>query len=334
MKKKEQSVIGIVLGASVLLCAIKFLAFFSTRSVAIFSDALESLVNIAAGMLAYYSIYLAGLPRDRNHPYGHGKVEFLSIGVEGAMLFIAGGIILFQTVEYLLHPRVLAQLDFGVLLIALTSAANLGLGQWLRASGTKLSSITLSGHGSHLRSDAISSGALVIALGIIRFTHWHWLDPVTSALLGIFILANAYRLIRPSVSGLMDETDLRLLDEVVMILAARRKKDWVDVHNLRVQQYGNNYHIDCHLTLPYYLDLVQAHEEIRDLSLSLSNEISIGEVECFVHPDPCIPSCCHYCLKADCPVRSHPFTGKIPWTRETLLPNHKHGETLLEKAEE
>ncbi len=319
-----------VLGASVLLCGLKFLAFISTRSVAIFSDALESLVNIAAGMLAFYSIYLAGLPRDRNHPYGHGKVEFLSIGVEGAMLFIAGGTILFQTVEYFLHPRVLAQLDLGVVLVALTSGANLALGWWLRHAGTSLRSITLSGHGRHLRTDGISSAALVVALVVIRITHWHWVDPATSALLGIFILANAYKLIRPSVSGLMDETDLRLLDEVVMILAARRKRNWVDVHNLRVQQYGHSYHIDCHLTLPYYLDLVQAHEEIKDFSRALNKEMSLEEVECFVHPDPCIPSCCPYCLKSDCPVRSHPFTGKIPWTRETLLPNHKHGETVLE----
>jgi cation diffusion facilitator family transporter len=325
--KKEQTIIGIALVISAAICITKFVAFYSTRSVAILSDALESLINIAAGSLAFYSIYLARLPRDKNHPYGHGKVEFLTIGVEGAMLFVAGGVILVKTVQYFLHPRILAELDFGVLLMALTSAANLLLGRWLKRSGQHLSSITLSGHGRHIHTDAFSTLALVIALVLIRITHWRWLDPTASALLGLFILRNAYQLIRPSVSGLMDETDLKLIDEVVMILAARRRQDWIDVHNLRIQKYGNNYHVDCHLTLPYYLDLVEAHKEIKDLSETLSREISVGELECFVHADPCVPSCCHHCLKADCPVRSHPFTGRLPWTRENLQPNRKHGET-------
>jgi len=327
LKQKEKRIVFIALVVSVLLGIIKFMAYFSTRSVAILSDALESIVNILSGGFAFYSIYLAGQPRDKNHPYGHGKVEFLSIGMEGAMLFLAGCLILYKAGEYFLYPRTIDQLDYGVFLLGFTALANLVVGELLRASGRKIPSITLSGHGKHLRTDGWSTIALICALILIRISSWRWVDPTASLLIGLFVLRNAFQLIRPSVSGLMDETDLKILDEVILILHNYRMEDWVDIHNLRIQKYGNNYHLDCHLTLPYYLELEKADQQIKALSSAVSRGISVGEVECFIQTDPCVPSCCPYCIKKDCPVRHSPFTGPMPWTRETLLPNRKHGET-------
>ena len=297
-----------------------------TNSVAILSDALESIINVVAGAFACYSIYLTGKPKDANHPYGHGKVEFFSIGFEGAMIFIAGCLILFKAAQYFFDPTSLDKLDKGVWLIAGTTVANLLLGVFLVREGKKLSSVTISGNGQHIMTDVYSSLGLIAALLLINFTGWHWIDPLASLLMGVLILRKGYQLLRASISGLMDETDMRVVDKVIDILSAHRRANWIDIHNMRVQQYGNNYHIDCHLTLPYYLELSDAHDELKALERQVNSEFTSGEVEFFIHTDPCIPLCCHYCQLAECPVRQDEFKGLIRWTRENVLPNRKHGE--------
>jgi cation diffusion facilitator family transporter len=311
---------------SVILTGIKFAAWFLTHSVAILSDALESIINVVAGAFACYSIYLTGKPKDENHPYGHGKVEFFSIGFEGAMIFIAGCLILFKAGQYFFDPTALNKLDKGVWLIGGTAFANLLLGLYLVREGRKLSSITISGNGQHIMTDVYSSVALIAALLLIYFTGWHWIDPAASVLMGVLILRKGYQLLRTSISGLMDETDMRVVDRVINILAAERRPNWIDVHNMRVQQYGTNYHIDCHLTLPYYLQLSDAHEELKTIERLVNESFAPGEVEFFIHTDPCIPICCHYCQLDGCPVRQDQFTHVITWTRENVLPNRKHGE--------
>ncbi len=297
-----------------------------TNSVAILSDALESIINVVAGAFACYSIYLTGKPKDENHPYGHGKVEFFSIGFEGAMIFIAGVLILFKTAQYFFNPTSLDKLDQGVWLIGGATLANLVLGLFLVREGKKLSSLTISGNGQHIMTDVYSSLGLIAALLLIHFTGLQWIDPLASLLMGVLILRKGYQLLRTSISGLMDETDMRVVDRVIEILSAHRHANWIDIHNMRVQQYGNNYHIDCHLTLPYYLELSDAHDELKALERMVNIEFSSGEVEFFIHTDPCIPLCCHYCQLKECPVRQDRFTGLITWKRENVLPNRKHGE--------
>ncbi|RAJ79903.1 cation diffusion facilitator family transporter [Chitinophaga dinghuensis] len=325
MLKRELRVILISLVVSLILTAVKFIAYGMTHSVAILSDALESIINVVAGAFASYSIYLAGKPKDENHPYGHGKVEFFSIGFEGAMIFFAGVLILVKAVQYFIFPKELHKMESGIWLLGATTVANLLLGIYLKQSGKKLNSITIAGNGQHIMTDVYSSAGLIVALLIIQFTGWNWLDPAVSVIMGLLILVNGYKLMRRSISGLMDETDMQVVDRVITILSAHRRENWIDVHNMRIQQYGNNYHIDCHITLPYYLELNDAHDEMKRVEVLVNKEFENSEVEFFIHMDPCIPSCCHYCLKAECPVRSHAFTGEITWSRDNVLPNRKHG---------
>jgi len=326
LQRRDLRVILVSLIVSFVLTGTKFAAWFLTHSVAILSDALESIINVVAGAFACYSIYLTRKPKDENHPYGHGKVEFFSIGFEGAMIFIAGCLILFKAGQYLFMPTELHKLDKGVWLIAGTTLANLLLGLFLVREGKKLNSMTITGNGQHIMTDVYSSLGLIAALLIIHFTGWQWIDPAASALMGVLILRQGAQLLRTSISGLMDETDMRVVDEVIKVLSAHRAERWIDVHNMRVQQYGNNYHIDCHLTLPYYLELSDAHEELKSIERLVNDAFSSGEVEFFIHTDPCIPSCCHYCQMENCPVRQDAFRGLIEWKRENVLPNRKHGE--------
>ncbi|HEY0272357.1 MAG TPA: cation diffusion facilitator family transporter, partial [Chitinophaga sp.] len=198
MIKKELRIITVSLVVSFVLTAAKFAAYFLTHSVAILSDALESIINVVAGAFACYSIYLTGKPKDENHPYGHGKIEFFSIGFEGAMIFIAGILILFKAGQNVFLHRTPEAIGNGLWIEAATTLANGWLALYLKAAGRRLSSITISGNGQHIMTDVYSSSALTGALLLMHFTGWNWVDPAVSVILGAVILVNGYKLLRRS----------------------------------------------------------------------------------------------------------------------------------------
>ncbi|GAB4015976.1 cation diffusion facilitator family transporter [Spirosoma koreense] len=314
---------GISLGLSIALLALKFTAYFLTYSTAILSDAVESIVNVIASGFAFYSIYLAGLPPDQNHPYGHGKIEFLSSGFEGAMILSAGLVIIWQAILSFFEPKVLSHLDWGFALIGLTAAANAFVGWRLVRSGQQTDSAALTADGKHLLTDTFSSVVVMIGIALVYLTGKHWIDSTLSVLLALVIIYNGFQIARQSVARLMDETDVPTLHRVVGILNTRKDRNWIDVHNLRVQKYGADLHIDCHLTLPYYWGLNQVHSEVHHFEDTLKEGFA-AEVEIFVHTDPCEKACCHYCRVANCPVRASAFIRDVEWTAENLPLNQKH----------
>ena len=129
---------------------------------------------------------------------------------------------------------------------------------------------------------------------------------------------------RKSVAGIMDEADEIIIKEIIGHLSAHRKAEWMDIHNLRIIQYGNKLHIDCHATLPWYFTLEQAHNEIDEIA-ALINEKHAAQVEFFIHGDPCIKESCKICLLTNCPVRQQAFERKIDWNLENVVRNKKHG---------
>lgn len=320
---RQMRLVLLSLVTGIVLMLIKFVAYFITESNAIFSDAAESIVNIAASGFAYYSIYLAAQPKDLNHPYGHGKVEFFSVFVEGALIFIAGSVILVKAIYNIFFPQPVANVEEGMLLIFITSLINFGVGFYLIKRGRALRSLTIEADGKHLQIDAYSSIGLIVGLFIMKLTKLPWIDLALSIVLGFFILYNGYKLLRKSISGLMDESDQEVIDEVVAILKDKRKTEWIDVHNLRVQRYGQELHIDCHLTLPNYYDLSQVHDSISDFDQILNANLE-SKTEFFIHADPCLPECCHYCAVEDCPIRSEEFKKHIEWTSVNVTKNMKH----------
>jgi cation diffusion facilitator family transporter len=310
-------------GVSVVLMIVKFGAWWLTGSNAILTDALESIVNVVASGFAFYSIYLSSLPRDRNHPYGHGKIEFFSAGLEGVLIGLAGAFIIIHSALNILRPAPLESLGTGILLTLLTAAINGVMGWSLRREGARVDSVTLSADGQHLLLDAQSTIVLVLGLGLIYFTGWAWLDSALSIAFAGVMIYNAFRITRRSVAGLMDEVDQGTLERVVGILKRHQQAAWIDVHNLRIQKYGADLHIDCHVTLPYYWGLERVHAEIHEIEGVLEREFA-AQVEIFIHADPCLPACCTYCRIADCPVRQAPATRTIDWNTHNLSLNQKH----------
>lgn len=319
----RKKAIFISLCVSIILMLAKFVAYFLTNSNAILTDAAESIVNVLASAFAFYSIYLATLPKDENHPYGHGKVEFFSAFLEGTLIAVAGIIIVVKSGYDLIYPHPIRQLYDGALIIGITGFINLLTAYYLIRTGKQTRSITLEADGKHLLTDAISSGGLVLGILLIQFTQIFWLDSVISIVLGCYIIFNGYKITRRSVGGLMDESNMELVKAIVSILQKNRRNSWIDVHNLRAQQYGADLHIDCHVTLPYYFDLNLVHQEISDID-KLINSAGIFKTELFVHADPCLPACCHYCKMSDCTVRQEAFKEEIGWNLENVTKNQKH----------
>jgi cation diffusion facilitator family transporter len=324
LKNRELKYIRASFVISTAICAVKFAAYFITHSLVILSDALESIINVVASAFAWYSIYLSNKPRDTEHPYGHGKIEFFSIGFEGAMILIAGIGILMQAVLFFFNPATLHELGMGLWLTLVGGIINYLLGYFLLSKGRKLNSLTLTGNGKHIISDSYTSIGVVVAIVFILFTGYQWIDPVASAIAAVIIIYTGFKLVRKSVRGLMDEVDMKVVDELVSILKENRRPVWIDVHNMRVQRYGSYYHVDCHVTLPYYFLLEEVHQEISAMDKLMNEHFKKGSVEFFIHTDPCIESSCKHCLLNDCKVRRIPFVQKIEWSKENLLPNKKH----------
>lgn len=308
---------------SVVLLAIKFIAWYYTSSVAVLTDALESIVNVVAGFIGLYSLYIAAQPRDANHPYGHGKAEFLSAAVEGTLIGIAGVTILYKAIMQLIDPVEIKKIDLGIILIAVTAVINYALGTFCVIKGKKNNSIALQASGKHLQTDTFSTIGVVVGLLLLYFTKLIWIDAVVAIALSLFIIYTSYKIIRQSVAGIMDEADEKLLTQMIATLNENRKENWVDLHNLRVIKYGSLLHVDCHLTVPWYLNVHEAHHEIDALELSIKEQC--GEsIELFVHADGCLEFQCAICIKADCPVRKHPFREQIKWTLKNVVSNEKH----------
>lgn len=322
--KKNSRLQIIVLTAGLLLMGIKFLAWMITNSNAILTDALESIINVVAGGFGLFSLYLAAKPRDRNHPYGHGKIEFISAGFEGGLIFLAGFLIISKSIYNLFYPQELQQLDLGIVLVAVSGVANFFMGFLLERQGRHSSSLILQASGKHLKSDAYSSAGLLMGLGLLFLTGVVWLDNVIAILFGIIILYTGYRLLRTSVAGIMDEADYQLINQIVEGLRQERSSHWIDAHNFRVIKYGHTLHIDCHLTVPYYFEVEKAHREIKKFEKSVAASCD-APVELFIHLDPCEPpEACRICRKADCRVRQAPFERAIRWELDNLMKNKQH----------
>lgn len=312
-----------VAGVSVALLLVKFCAYYFTQSVAVLTDAMESIVNVIAGFIGLYSLYVAAKPRDKDHPYGHGKAEFLSAAAEGTMIIAAGVFILYKGVRQLIVPLPVEKVDLGIWLVSITALVNLVMGRICIRIGTRNNSLALVASGRHLQSDTISTIGIVAGLILLYFTGETWIDGAVAIVFGLFIVITGYRIVRHSIAGIMDEVDEQLLSDMVEMLNANRRINWIDLHNLRVIKYGSVLHVDCHLTVPWYLNVHEAHEEIDALSEQVRNKF--GEsVELFVHSDGCLPFQCPICDKEDCPVRQHPFERTITWTLENISQNQKH----------
>jgi cation diffusion facilitator family transporter len=308
---------------AIILFIVKIIAWFLTGSLAILTDALESIVNIVAAFLGLFSLNLSAKPRDADHPYGHGKVEFLSAGIEGSLVIIAGFFIIYKAVQSFFYPNTIAKLDFGIFLVGFTAIVNYVAGYICIRTGKKNNSLQLIASGKHLVSDTYSTIGILAGLILIYFTGLTYVDSLVACMVAIIIIYTGYKIVRPSIAGIMDEADEKLLDDIAKALNEHRRENWIDLHNTRIIKYGSKLHVDCHLTVPWYLNVIESHKEIEELASLIKNQFG-DAVEFFVHTDACLEFSCRICFKQHCMVRKHPFEKKITWTIENISRDSKH----------
>lgn len=308
----------------VLLFLGKLAAWYLTSSDAVFSDAMESIVNIIAAFMGLYSLYLAAKPRDKDHPYGHGKVEFVTSGVEGILIAVAGIIIIVQAISSLLEHSIPEKLDWGIFIVAATAVINFVMGYYSYKKGVRENSLVLQSSGKHLQSDTITTGGVIISLILIYFTKWYWLDAAVAIIFGAYIIFVGYKIIRKSLSGIMDEADLDLLKYISELLNDNRKPEWIDIHNMKIQQFGSKLHIDAHITLPYYFELRDAHQQMEEVIVLIASKMD-RSIEFNFHMDDCKPPMsCEICQISNCPVRERAFVKKVHWNSKNIAQIQKH----------
>ena len=307
LKFKVQRIIAIL---SFLIFAGKLAAYFLTNSVGILTDALESTVNVVTGFITLYSIYIAIKPKDENHPFGHGKAEYLSASVEGMLIIIAGLFIIFEAIKRLFIPSEVSQLDIGIIIVAIAGLLNYLIGWYSIRIGKKNNSIALISGGRHLQSDTYSSIGLVIGLILLYYTKLAWLDSLIALIFGTIIVLTGLKILKETTSNLMDEADFYLIEKFGQLIDSNKSNEWIDVHNFKLVKYGDVFHINCDLVLPWNIFLSDAHIEGEKLkSLLLAN--SPEDIVFNVHLDECFQNYCMNCKKENCNERRGKFEVQL-----------------------
>jgi cation diffusion facilitator family transporter len=292
---------------------IKLVAYWLTRSTIILSDALESVTHILTSAFTLYAVWLSQMPRDRDHPYGHGRVEYFSAGLEGLLIAGAGVAIMVLAIPQLLWVKPHAEN------LTVGSLVTLGVGVLAWIGGTTLmragrrhgwSSIEADGH--HIRSDAITTFGAFGSLLLVMWLEQPWIDPAVAIGMACWLLWIGSKLTRGAVSGLMDEADPNQLDAIAAVLERHRQPGWIAPHRGRVHRLGATIHVDLHLVFPRFWSLETTH--LATLALEQALRAEFGEhSEAMIHMEPCRDTSCSYCDLPDCPIRAAPFTGRSPW---------------------
>ncbi len=308
--------------STLILCG-KFYAFKLTNSVAILTDAYESIVNVLAAVVSLAGLIIAAMPKDKNHPFGHGKFEFLSASFEGLLIFLAGGLMIFEGIHRFFVPEEVGHLDVGIIIITLAGILNFAVGALSVYVGKKQNSIALISGGRHLQSDAYSTVGMILGLGLLYFTKIAWLDCLAAVIFGFVILFTGLGILRKTIANLTDEADEESLLKLLEIISKNRKPDWIDIHNLKVTRYGGNFYLDCDLTLPMFYSIHEGHISYRLLKQMLKEKFN-DNTEFSIHFDSCEKKYCHYCMMQKCAVRKEEFVSLKDYTLNHLTSDIEH----------
>ncbi len=309
--KLKQRVQLVVLLVSCLILAGKFVAYFITHSVGILTDAMESIVNVVAGAISLLSLYIAARPKDTTHPFGHGKIELISASIEGLLIVLAGGLIIYEGIHRLIVPAEIRQLDLGIYIIAASGVVNYLAGWCAIRVGRKHNSMALVAEGKHLQSDSYSTLGLLVGLGLLYFTQIQWIDSAIAIVFGVIIIVTGVGILWKTMDNLLDKADMELLEDVARTLNEAQNDEWIDIHNAKILKYGSRIHLDCDLTIPWFYTITQGHQIADDFKDVLRSKYA-DRITFNIHIDPCNVSRvkCGHCACETCAYRQKPFEGK------------------------
>ncbi len=306
------------LAVGIVLLGAKFVAWLATDSQAVLSDAMESIVNVVAAFAMFFAVRFASRPADEDHPYGHGKIEFVTSGSEGGAIAIAALLIIVEAATALVSGHAPHDVDIGIWIVAGAGLANCALGLHLLRVGRREGSAALVADGRHVLSDFWTSAGAVVGLLLVKSTGLAWIDPAVAIVVAGSLLLTGYRLLREAARGLLDETDPAVVADVAAALEKARGPGVIEVHDLRAINVGGFHHVDLHVVVPEFWPVERAHREMDDYERRAQALRSRpGELQ--FHVDPCERAYCGRCDYAECAVRAATFVARRAITAESVV---------------
>jgi cation diffusion facilitator family transporter len=270
-------VAGVVMG-------LKYAAYWVTGSVALYSDALESIVNLITAAVALYAIHVSAQPADRRHQFGHHKAEYFSAVLEGVLIVVAALLIFHEAYDAVLQPRTLSEPTRGILINGLATAINAGWSYFLLTWGRRQRSPALVGDGWHLMTDVATSVGVIVGLLLAMATGWHILDPALAALVGTNILWAGWRLVRESVSGLMDEAVTAEVARSIRDVISSNAEGAIEAHDVKTRMAGRATFIEFHLVVPGTMTVAASHQICDRIEQAL--QAAVHDAQVLIHVEP------------------------------------------------
>lgn len=309
------SMLSLIVGFILLI--FKFYGYHVTGSQSIFSDALESIVNVLAAAITVIVIIIAAKPADSDHPYGHGKIESMASTFEGGAILLAGILIIIQAVQVFAHGAEVRDIDIGLMIVVGAGLANGALGLFLHSRGKKHYSEALKSSGIHLLTDTLTSIGVLVGLLLVKFTGLNWIDPVVAAIFGAILTFAGGKILIRSGYILVDAHDVGTLELIAQLFEKHYRPGVIQIHFTRVIRSGNYHHIDCHMVIPEYWTILAAHEFSENFENSVIADYPV-EGELHIHHDPCRMAFCESCELDNCPIRITPFIARKQLTFEEV----------------
>ncbi|MBC7540857.1 MAG: cation transporter [Bacteriovorax sp.] len=314
-ERKFASYLSLIFGI-ILLC-FKFYAYHITNSQSIFSDALESIVNVVAAVITVIVIIVAARPADEDHPYGHGKIESMASTFEGGAILLAGILIIIQSVQVFFHGAKVSEIESGLVIVVGAGIVNGLLGWFLFFRGKKLHSEALKSGGLHLLTDTLTSVGVLIGLLMVKYTGLNWIDPVVAAVFGAMLIFTGGKILIRSGNILIDGQDIDTLKLIATLFQKHYRPGVIQIHFTRVIRSGNYHHIDCHMVIPEFWTVLEAHDFSEKFEKSVIKDYLV-DGELHIHHDPCHKAYCESCELANCPIRRAEFVARKFLTFEEI----------------
>lgn len=316
-KARRQAAIASLI-VSMLVLSLKAAAYVKSGSSAVLSDALESIVNVLTACVALFVIHFAAQPADTDHPYGHGKAEYFSAAFEGGLIFFAAVAILLESARSLWFGVHLRDIGEGIVLTSLATVLNFTAALYLRWVGRRQKSEALQASSAHLLSDVKTTVGVVLGLFLVHATGFTWVDPLIAVVVALWLAYEGYTIARRSVGALIDELDEAGLTVLAESIRRHRRTGVIDIHLMRSIRSGSFHHIDAHLVVPEFWDVLRAHETAHGFEKSVMQDYPF-DAEFAFHLDPCRAKFCPICSVEPCPIRKKPFVAPPEFAVKDLL---------------
>jgi cation diffusion facilitator family transporter len=290
------------IASNTLLILLKIAAGIFTGSISLIAEAIHSTMDLAAAVIAYFSVRVSDKPADEQHPFGHGKMENISGVAEGLLIFVAAGIIIYEAIQRLINGATLEFLEIGLGIMVVSIVVNLLVSRYLLKVSRASDSLALEADARHLTTDIMTMGGVLIGLALVRLTGLTIFDPITAILVSLLIIKTAYDITKKSFGGLIDVRLPKAEEEVILSVIKEHTSQLTGFHEVRTRKSGSQRFIDFHLMLPKNITLEEAHKMCDHLEEDLKNRLPNSNI--IIHVEPCDVEC-GQCKISACSLRKN-----------------------------